>query len=219
MKKFIVVLSLLGLFLTSCGDMGKEAETKEAQKVEENTSTSTVLYTNLLPDSYVEWRASHLGGVSKRYGKVQISGAKAKVDQGKLVNAKAAINLNTLTVESFEEGSEQAPKLTAHLKSEDFFDVANYPTALFELTAMDPMSGEYNAKVTGNLTIKGVTKSISFPANVLITDNSIVVDSEPFTVDRNNWGLSYHRKGTPGVPVDYLISDDIGFTIHLKLGK
>ncbi len=219
MKYLFSIFVLSGIFLISCGNQGHEAETKEAQKVSSNKTSESIAYTTLKPGSFIDWRASHLGGINKRFGKVQIKGAKALVNGDKLANAKAEIDLNTLTVESFPEGSSQKEKLTGHLKSEDFFDVAKYPLAAFELTGVAAGEGEYNAKVTGNLSIKGVTKSISFPANIHITPSEISLESAPFTVDRSDWGLSYHAKGTPGVPVDYLISDDVGFTLHLKLGR
>ncbi len=217
MKYSFILLLITGLLITSCGDSGKEAKTGEAQKVEATGSKDDMPYTFLDPSSHIEWSATHLGGVNKRFGKVQLAGAKALANEKSITQAKAVIDLKTLTVESFPEGSEQKGQLTEHLKSDDFFDVAKFPTAEFELTSVAPGEGGFNSNVTGNLTIKGVTKSITFPANITITPEALTLDSAPFTVDRSDWGLTYHRKGTVGVPVDYLISDDIGFTIHLKL--
>src|SRR5438045_2202108 len=55
------------------------------------------------------------------------------------------------------------PRLTGHLKSPDFFNVAAFPQAVFELTSSEKIAGS-KVKLTGNLTLHGVTKQISFPA-------------------------------------------------------
>ena len=73
--------------------------------------------------------------------------------------------------------------------------------------------------VTGNLTILDVTKSITFKANISINENEVSVISEDFSIDRTEWGLTYHVEGSEGVPVDYLIANDIGFTINLTVTK
>lgn len=127
--------------------------------------------------------------------------------------------MSTLTVENFPEGSSQIAKLKGHLQSADFFNISKYPTAKFELTNLEKTTGNFNSKVTGNLTIKDVTKSISFNANIKISSTEVSIQSEDFSVNRTDWGLSYNTEGTAGVPVDYLIANNIGFTINVILKK
>jgi polyisoprenoid-binding protein YceI len=141
------------------------------------------------------------------------------VNNAQISNASIKIDMSTLTVESFPEGAEEIAKLTGHLKSPDFFNIEKYPYSKFELTRVQKTKGEYNSIVTGNLTILNVTKSITFNADISILDNEVSIKSENFSVDRKNWGLTYNTEGTEGVPVDYLISDDISFTINLILSK
>ena len=52
--------------------------------------------------------------------------------------------------------------------------------------------------MTGNLTISGVTKSITFKTNVAINKEAIAINSEYFTINRQDWGLSYHSEGDKG---------------------
>jgi polyisoprenoid-binding protein YceI len=73
--------------------------------------------------------------------------------------------------------------------------------------------------LTGNLTIMDITKSITFKANVSVSDANISVKSEDFAVNRTDWNLTYNTEGTAGVPVDYLIANDVGFTIDVTLNK
>jgi polyisoprenoid-binding protein YceI len=128
------------------------------------------------------------------------------------------MDMNNFTVENFED-QESIDKLAGHLKSDDFFKVATYPVSTFELATITSQEGDYNSMITGNLTILGVTKSIAFNANVMVSDASVSVKSEDFVVNRTDWGLTYNTEGTAGVPADYLISNDIGFTIDITLNK
>jgi polyisoprenoid-binding protein YceI len=82
-------------------------------------------------------------------------------------------------------------KLTGHLQSPDFFEVRRYPKATFESTkieAVDTQRGRY--KVTGDLTIRDITKSISFPATVKISNNGLVLASK-FKIKRSDFGINF----------------------------
>ena len=101
-------------------------------------------------------------------------------------------------------------KLEGHLKSPDFFDVAKFPKASFESTAVKPGGAEGRTHtVTGNLTLHGVTRSISFPATIQVNGDTLSVNAE-FAINRKEFGIVY-----PGMPDD-LIKDDV--LIQLKLG-
>ncbi len=219
MKKLILTSLVIGAMLTSCSNNGKKAETKDAEEVETIKKETTVTYKTLMDGSHVDWRATHLGGLNPRYGIIIIQKAKFMVNENKLTNAKAVLDMASFTVESFPDGDEQIEQLTGHLKSADFFDVGKYPVSTFELTKIKNASGDYNSTITGNLTIMDVTKSITFDANIIVSDNEVSIKSEDFSVNRTDWGLTYNTEGTAGVPTDYLIANDIGFTIDIKLGK
>jgi polyisoprenoid-binding protein YceI len=106
------------------------------------------------------------------------------------------------------------PKLTGHLKSPDFFDVAKYPKARFTSTSITA-GGEKGAThtVTGNLELHGVTKSITFPATIkLVGDDGVHVDTE-FAIRRKDFGLVY-----PGMPND-LIKDDVLLKLEVRAKK
>ncbi len=219
MKKVIIVIIAVGTLLTSCNNNGKKAETKNAEKVELVKNNKTQIYQTVKSTSNLDWRASHLGGMQKRFGKIYLKEADFLVNNGELTNATVTINMASLTVENFPEGAEEIKKLTGHLQSADFFNIEKYPTSKFELTGLQNTTGQYNAKLTGNLTILNVTKSITFNANVNVSENEVSISSEDFSVNRTDWGLSYNTEGTAGVPVDYLIASDIGFTINTTVTK
>jgi polyisoprenoid-binding protein YceI len=219
MKKTVVTIFVISVMMGACSNNGEKAETKEAQDVELIETNETIALSNVSEDSYLDWRASHLGGISPRFGKVYVKDAEVLVNNGELTNAKVNIDMASLTVDNFEEGSEDIEKLKGHLLSEDFFKVENYPTSTFELTKIEPATGDYNSVLTGNLTILDTNKSITFKANVNVSDDKVTVDSEDFSIDRTEWNLTYNVEGTEGVPADYIISNDVGFTINLTVTK
>ncbi len=113
----------------------------------------------------------------------------------------------TVTMDGLESDH---PKLTGHLKNEDFFDVAKHPTASFESTSIAKGSDAEGMThtITGNMTVRGTTKSLTFPANVTATGTTVTATTE-FTIDRQDFGVTY-----PGKPDD-LVQDNVVMTISL----
>jgi polyisoprenoid-binding protein YceI len=105
------------------------------------------------------------------------------------------------------------PDLTKHLKTADFFDVAKYPQAKFESTSIRA-GGDKGAShtVTGNLTLHGATKSVTFPATITATADAITVDST-FAINRKDFGINYAGAA------DNLIRDDVVMTLKIKATK
>jgi polyisoprenoid-binding protein YceI len=219
MKKVLFSIILTGVLFVSCGDNQKTAKTTKAADVAVVKNTKTTIYNKIDASSQIAWRATHLGGASPRFGFIKPSGIEFLVNEGTLTNAKVKIAINSLTVTSFPAGDDQIADLTKHLKSADFFNTVKYPNATFELTSTTPATGNFNTVVTGNLTILDKTKSITFKANIQVNDDNVTLKSEKFTVNRKDWGLTYHTEGTVGVPKDYLIADAIGFEIDVKATK
>ncbi len=120
------------------------------------------------------------------------------------------VDIDSMLVDPGEEYG-MKDRLETHLRSEDFFLVAEYPTATFSSTAIsegvaEGMEGTHT--ITGDMTIRGVTQQISFPATIMVTDGVATATAE-FSVDRQNWDLSF-----PGSPDD-LIRDEVVFQIGL----
>jgi len=101
-------------------------------------------------------------------------------------------------------------RLTGHLKSPDFFDVATYPEATFESSAIEPDGDAW--KVTGNLTMHGVTKSITFPASIAVGNDQVVVSSE-FFIKRFDWNIAWKGKA------DDLVRDEVVLKLSIVAQK
>jgi len=178
-----------------------EAKAPAAASAEVTTTTAQSQEFKILPDSKIEFvgskvTGSHSGGFKTFEGKLLVNPPKSVKG--------ATIKIDTTSVWSDNE------KLTGHLKSPDFFDVTKFPNSTFTVTSIE---GEGAAsKVTGNLELHGVTKSITFPANITVTDSSAHVTAE-FAINRKDFQIVY-----PGKPDD-LIRDNVVIKFDLKASK
>lgn len=104
-----------------------------------------------------------------------------------------------------------AEKLTGHLKSPDFFDVAKFPTARFTSTSI-AWNADGTSTVTGDLTLHGVTKRIAFPATITASGETATARAA-FGIDRKDFAIVY-----PGMPDD-LIKDEVLLKLDVKAQK
>jgi polyisoprenoid-binding protein YceI len=205
----IVITVLTGLtLLSACSDPStnkSKAVTGEAAPV---ASASVVAhgqkYLITPQNSKIEFTASkvtgsHNGSFGDFSGQVDFGGTP---EQSRV---NITIKSDSITTDT--------PDLTKHLKTADFFDVAKFPETTFVSTAIKA-GGEGGAShtVTGNLTMHGVTRSISFPATISVTPDVATVEST-FSLNRKDFSLNY-----PGAP-DNAIRDNVVLTLHVRASK
>lgn len=214
MKNFnFLAFAACVLITSACSQQkeGTDAEVSEAKVVSEvNTSESYSINTE---ESEVTWIGSKPTG--KHSGTIPIASGDIAVENEKVVGGTIVINVVEIDNEDLKEDKDSHSKLITHLKSEDFFDTENHPTAEFVITSVEPYSKEDSVKVkeefdtqykpasatehmvaspthkvTGNLTMRGKTLSISFPAHVKLEQDKVIAKAK-FNIDRSLWGLQY----------------------------
>lgn len=137
---------------------------------------------------------SHEGGFEAFEGEVALTSDSPE-------GATVKVTIDTTSLWSDDE------RLTGHLKSPDFFDVETYPTATFSSTSIVANDdGSYT--LTGNLDLHGVTKQISFPASISMSDSGFTANAE-FSVMRFDFGIEYPGKA------DDLIRDEVLIKLDL----
>jgi polyisoprenoid-binding protein YceI len=108
-----------------------------------------------------------------------------------------------------EKSSAVQEKLRPHLLSADFFDVQKYPKARFDIIKADIYKGSSvdnaNYLITGNLTMKDVSRTISFPAMIQFKDGYISGKAN-FNINRSWWNMSYGSDHSLG---NKFISDEV----------
>jgi len=143
---------------------------------------------------------SHNGSFKQFTGSIDLAGDSA--DQ-----SRVTIDIETRSVVTDED------QLTGHLKTADFFDVAKYPKATFVSTKIEPATaGGATHSVTGNFDLHGVKKSITFPANIQIGPDRVLVNAE-FAINRKDFGIVYAGKA------DDLIRDGVVIKLTLNVPR
>ena len=127
----------------------------------------------------------HVGNFKEWSGTVALKDGKAAGGKLEFTVQTGSVEVDTANANAF------TPKLLEHLKSPDFFDVAKFPTAAFKSSSIKADGDAF--KITGNLTLHGVTKQIEFPATVTVTGKNIEGKAE-FTINRKDFGIAFAGK-------------------------
>lgn len=151
----------------------------------------------------ITWSVSHFG-MSRYQGQfVELSG-RLTLDPAAPERATLQVTVPLEKVGTFHEG------LDAHLKNADFFDVPNHPQASFTSTRVERL-GERQARVTGDLTLRGVTRPVSFAVTFNaagihpVTKRYTLGFDGQASVRRSEFGVSF------GIPA---ISDEVRLEIE-----
>lgn len=211
MKKLVVSLVVIASVLTACKNEKKEVvETKEAKEVEVNVAE---LNNVDLSTSMITWKGYKPTG--SHNGTVAMQDADLLIEDGSLKAGEFTIDMNTIKVEDIPADNEGNAKLRGHLTSADFFDVATYPTSKFVITNVEKKEGN-KVHVTGNLTIKDVTKSVTIPAMMSTANGVTTLESETFMIDRAEFNVKYGSKSFFDDLKDKFINDDMEMSFVVK---
>jgi polyisoprenoid-binding protein YceI len=161
--------------------------------------------------STLNWKAEKITGFHE--GTLGLKSGNLMISNGKLTSGSFVINMNSMTCTDLTD-AETNQKLIGHLKSEDFFNVSKFGEAIFAITKPVDISKSVTT-VTGNLTIKGVTKPLTFKANVIKDGNSYIFSANSIVVDRTLYDIRYGSGSFFDNLGDKMIYDE--FLIHLKL--
>ncbi|EON75775.1 YCE I like family protein [Lunatimonas lonarensis] len=207
--KISTYLFALSIVAFACGKGGDTVETREAAEVAAGSGVTLSLDTDA---SKVNWRGYKPSG--QHFGIIPVVAGDLKVDGNAITAGNFTFDITKLEIHDLEAGSENYGKLWGHLQSDDFFDAQNFPQATFEITSIEPFSAgsiedseEFETEntpksateiapsnpthwVSGNLTMRGTTKNIKFPASIAVNDGGVSAKAG-FNIDRTEWGLSY----------------------------
>lgn len=156
--------------------------------------------------SFVTWTGSSVEG--KQEGYAHVSKGELIIENGQLTGGTVEIYMKK--IEDLNQVRDN--DLINHLKGPDFFDVEKFPFSAMIITKVESKQGE-NIKITANLTIKGITHAVTFPASMHVEVGGIVKASGRLVIDRTQWGIRYRS----GKFYDNLADKAISDSIELKL--
>jgi polyisoprenoid-binding protein YceI len=214
MKKILLMLSVAAL-ATACSNSGNKAESTAIGEATEAGDANVWAVSN----SILKWTGKKLTG--EHFGKINIAEGALFVDGDVLAGGNFTIDMSTIVVEDLED-AEYNKKLTDHLYSEDFFNVAEHQQARFEITGVESLATADEAGnthlISGNLTIKSITHGIKFPARIAIDEAGVKANAR-FDIDRTLWDIKYRSgKIFPDIG-DKVIFDEIGIELELAANR
>jgi polyisoprenoid-binding protein YceI len=230
-RELFLTLVAAGLFnFISCTSAPEsdEAKTTEAKEVDKGKTGEK--WNMDVSGSKIEWIGTKVTGY--HVGTVPLKNGEIFVSNNEVTGGRFVMDVANMNISGPKGDTSGNAKLLGHLKSSDFFDVSKYPDATFELTEIKPYTGgpvkdtiderqkeisEYKVTdpthlVNGNLTMKGITKNIEFPARITVSGNTAEAIAK-FNIDRKEWGIVYEGKK------DDLIRDAVHLGISIKATK
>ena len=168
---------------------------------------ATTTYSIDKTHSSVGFKIRHL--VSKSAGRFDKFSGTIVADRADLTKSSIDLTIDATTISTGNENRD------GHLKSADFFDVEKYPTITFKSTKMEK-AGEDLYNVTGDFTMRGVTKSIVVPVKVLgFTDGpgGMAGFESNFTINRKDYGVEWNKALDAG---GFLLGDDVEVSITFE---
>ncbi|HSP41331.1 MAG TPA: YceI family protein [Luteolibacter sp.] len=202
MKTKVILLAIpAAVLFASCenpADQTTSATVGDAVEVAPGSTAEGVKYT-LAPSSEIRFVGSKVTG-SHDGGFKSFTGSFTVAD-GQLVGSENHVVIDMASIWSDDD------KLTGHLKTEDFFHVEKHPESKFQLTSLKE-TGEGAYEVSGNLTITGTTRNLTFPATASMDGEKAKVHAK-FDINRKDFGIVYDGMA------DDLIRDEV--VVELKL--
>ncbi|MEQ8324699.1 MAG: YceI family protein [Vicingaceae bacterium] len=203
----LMVSGVVALSLVACGGNTEATDASEADAAMEEMNEAEPMASDInLESSSVEW-AGTMVGVYTHTGTLNFTAGNLETNGNNVTGGSFTVDMASMTPtdDNYDPSKESTPeKLVGHLSSPDFFDVATYPTASYEIT------GSSENSIMGNLTLRGKTNSetvenVSYDA----ANNSW---TGTMTVDRRKYDVSWDSEMK-----EMVLSDDIELTITLVL--
>lgn len=216
MKRIVLSLAIVAGLAFSATSCNKTAQATDAEDVA-GASTEAVTFNVNTAESLINWEGSKVVGGGHN-GTIALSSGEVSVKDGVVEAGTFVIDMNSITVLDIED-AEKRGWLEGHLKgateenADHFFNVSEFPEGKFEITSVA------DGKINGNLTLKGVTKNVSFPATITVTDNDVTIVAESFKIDRTQWGVNFNSESMTDLAADSVISNNIVIKFVVKATK
>jgi polyisoprenoid-binding protein YceI len=214
--------------LVACNNAAPETtvDAIEAQEVKTETIESST-YTVSTEGDEISWEGYKTFAVGDSHnGTMQVSEGEFMVEGGQLVGGSFLIDMNSINSVDLADDADSKGKLEGHLKSPDFFAVDSFPSAKFVITAAEAVAASDTTgathNVSGNLTLRGITKNISVPAMVEMTDAGINFSTLEFVIDRSQWNVQFRSTAFTkfaDLAKDKIIDNNIKLSIKLMAPK
>jgi polyisoprenoid-binding protein YceI len=210
-----IVISIIVIALVAFAGykvFGSKKETVETPVVATSTPTTAVgkdMYSVDMSTSTIVWKGSYVTGAKSETGTIALKSGSGKFENGMITSGTFVFDMASI---KDKNGSEM---LETHLKSDDFFNVEQFPEAKFELASLVPATAKDTFTATGKLTIRDVTKDFTFPVTIVVVNNNALKATGKITFNRADFNVKYGSSSFFKGLGDKVIADKIDLTINL----
>ena len=159
-------------------------------------------------ESKIVWTGKKIGG--SHTGEIKLISGHLELNGNRIAGGEFVIDMNSITNTDLKD-AEYNQKLVGHLKSDDFFSVDKFPATSFVITNASSFKGN-KAHVEGELTLKGITESVSF-----VVENKGNVYLASMEIDRTKFDVRYGSKSFFNNLGDNAINDIFTLDVVLSL--
>jgi polyisoprenoid-binding protein YceI len=227
-----VLIAVVALFFIFGNGDGQDSDQSATTTPPTETATSTATssentsdqlekgtYTIDTEKSTVEWTAyKTLVDGYEDVGTFPVTDGQITVGSDGSISANVTLDIANLNVISVS-GPGSTDRLASHLRSEDFFDTQQYPTSTLRTTAITQATSSANTyNVTADLTMKGQTNEITFPAQIGMEDGGLTVQADT-EIDRSRWNIRYGSPSFFNDLGDNAIGDMVDISVDLTAEK
>ena len=170
---------------------------QETASFKAEVSSSTINWKGYKPTG------SHNGTIMLQSGNLSLEGDK--------ISGYFTVDMSTI------KDSDGSARLEGHLKSKDFFEIEVYTTSKFEITGSETKNGKLY--ITGNLTIKDVTKEITFSATISNEEEIVTLTSETIQINRADYNIKYKSKSFFNNLKEKFINDEFDLQVKIVAKK
>lgn len=164
--------------------------------------------------SKIEWIARKVTG--SHNGEIKLGSGILNYAGSSLKGGNFVVDMNSISI--LDVQGDTNARLLGHLKNDDFFAVDKFADAKFAIKKVSSISaGKVN--ITGDLTIKGITKQVSFPAQVTLKNGTLVAVANGVKVDRTLYDIKYRSKNFFESLGDKAIDNEFELNISLVATK
>ena len=190
--------------LVQCAEAPEATMVKSGEPMQESAISGDHVHVLDTSASKIDWIGTKITG--QHHGSITFKSGQLAMQGQKILGGEFILDMDTLHVHDLE--GEMKGKLEKHLRDTDFFEISKYPEGKLVITEVSPASdGQFNAR--GNLTLRGVTRSIAFPVTIETKNGMPAKVSGEFNINRQEWGIVY--KGKP----DDAIRDEVNIKPNL----
>ncbi|MGV3540682.1 MAG: YceI family protein [Rufibacter sp.] len=213
MKKSFLTLLAVAALGASAFTFYKPSPVKPAASPATAVAFASQTYNVVTEESKITWIGRKVTG--EHNGNIKLASGAMLFDKTQFRGGTFVMDMASITCNDLQGGSNK--RLVDHLKSDDFFSTEKNPTAKFTVTnlaARESKGGSANYIVTGDLTIKGITNQISFPA-ALSVKKGVATAKATLKFDCTKWDIKFRSGNFFENLGDKAIQDDVELQLEL----